>query len=65
MFYSVQSLERNSSINLVHLNPNSFENTLFESERTMWFIGLDFEKKKGINIDLSTDMVNFVASGLF
>ena len=52
-------------INTVHLNPNSFENVLNESPKTMWFVGLDIDKKKGLNIDLTNDINNFIFSGEF
>lgn len=63
--YLVQALERQPAIKLVHLNPNSFENLINDSQRTMWFVGLDCDKKKGLNIDLTTDIGNFVAMGLY
>ena len=30
----------------------------------MWFIGLDLDKIKGLNIDLSSDISNFLAIGM-
>lgn len=92
----VQALERQASIQLVHLNPNSFTRGVVEPQieepstddpeelerlkeeraieaitgaakppsdcktETIWFIGLEFEKKKGVNIDLTQDIHNFV-----
>jgi len=58
----VQQLERQPAIKLVHLNPNSFDNLLDDSQRTLWFIGLDLDKHKGLNIDLTVDIANFVAN---
>jgi poly(A) polymerase len=92
----VQSLERQTSIQLVNLNPNSYQREIVQpvviepptdnpeeleklqeekaieaitgapgavgdcKSETIWFIGLEFEKKKGVNIDLTQDIHNFV-----
>lgn len=96
----VQALERQASIQLVHLNPNSYEHKIvappappepetddpdelekLKEQRALeaitgasgplsaasdckseiiWFIGLEFEKKKGVNIDLTQDIHTFV-----
>lgn len=32
---------------------------------TVWFIGLEFDKSKGLNLDLTQDILNFVTMGLF
>ena len=50
-------------INTVHLNPIAFENVINDSPKTMWFVGLDIDKKKGLNIDLTNDINNFIFSG--
>ena len=33
-------------------------------EETMWFIGLEFNKAEGINVDLTQDIKNFADTGL-
>jgi len=72
----VQNLERHRCIKLAHVNPNAYTRQLpvtqensgknesadvdgNESEK-MWFIGLQFDKTEGVNIDLTQDIRNFV-----
>jgi poly(A) polymerase Pap1 len=33
-------------------------------EETMWFIGLEFNKAEGINVDLTQDIKSFAETGL-
>ncbi|CAG9771118.1 unnamed protein product [Ceutorhynchus assimilis] len=56
-------LERNDFINLAHINPENY--SLPESLKTekticsMWFIGLEFKKMDGLNVDLTHDIQSF------
>lgn len=61
--FLIQTLERNEAITLAHINPECF--SMPESQRdpkslcSMWFIGLEFKEKKGLNIDLTRDIQQF------
>lgn len=33
------------------------------TEETMWFIGLEFDKTEVVNIDLTSDITNFITTG--
>lgn len=57
----VGNLERNPFIMLAHINPQSY--TMNESEPntvgSMWFIGLEFSKAEGLQVDLTRDIFWF------
>ncbi|KAJ8678749.1 hypothetical protein QAD02_014536 [Eretmocerus hayati] len=58
----IGTLERNQSITLAHINPESFPPLEPEPDRhiNMWFIGLNFKIEKNLNVDLTYDIRTFV-----
>lgn len=57
------TLERNECITLAHINPELY--TMPESQQdpkshcSMWFIGLEFKKMEGLNVNLTHDIQLF------
>lgn len=61
--FLIGTLERNESIILAHINPENY--VMPESQKdpksacSMWFIGLEFKKMEGLNVDLTHDIQQF------
>ncbi|KAH1003549.1 hypothetical protein HUJ04_003454 [Dendroctonus ponderosae] len=61
--FLIGTLERNESITLAHINPESY--SMPESQKdpktqcSMWFIGLEFQKINELNLDLTQDIQQF------
>ncbi|XP_060520044.1 poly(A) polymerase type 3 isoform X2 [Cylas formicarius] len=59
----ISTLERKTAITMAHINPENF--MLPEPLRqpkfkySMWFIGLEFRKMEGLNVDLTQDIQQF------
>ena len=62
------SLEHNSAIKTIHINPSSLvtiDEEYKDKPHSAWFIGIDFNKAENgsINIDLTSDINKFVEAG--
>ncbi|XP_066148379.1 poly(A) polymerase type 3 isoform X1 [Euwallacea fornicatus] len=61
--FLIVTLERNESIVLAHINPENYAMPEMhkdpKSQCCMWFIGLEFKKMEGLNVDLTHDIQQF------
>lgn len=62
----VGALEKNRSIELVHVNPEAFPcpDPKVNKQCSMWFIGLSFKKIEKLNINLTYDIRTFIETGI-
>lgn len=59
----ILSLEHNTAIKTVHINPATFSCRVEEylgKPHSSWFLGVDFNKSENVNIDLTNDINIFV-----
>lgn len=59
----ISSLEHNTAIKTVHINPATFSCQVEEylgKPHSSWFLGVDFNKSENVNIDLTNDINKFV-----
>lgn len=62
----ISSLEHNTAIKTVHINPTTFSCRVEEyigKPHSSWFLGVDFNKIENVNIDLTNDINKFVEVG--
>lgn len=59
----IATLEHNPYIKLAHINPESFSQLETQREPnthcSMWFIGLEFNYRENLNVDLTSDIKKF------
>lgn len=59
----IQTLEHNSVIKTVHINPSAFsccDEEYKDKPHSSWFLGFDFNKSENVKIDLTKDINTFL-----